>query len=958
MSKITEQLDANVNRYYSDPSMVLGGALDAVEAALDGEIDLVDPTGPFPMLVEVSASMVSTAMIQGEGLTRKTYPHMSSNFSELYHHMSDVDTLERFSLPSATTFTLAIQVPVLKNGAVLDPVNGSRRVTIPGDSIFSVAGTPWSNLQDIDIIMSKNGSIQVTYDYTRTTGLLDSGTNLLKAWVTTTGGVPTLVVEVYVKQVLLTSITEPVSSSTGLSTVHGLTDQYYTSKVYHQKNNGPWEEVATTHSDQLRDPTRVTVEVTVLEGSVRYRLPSIYVANGLAGDNFRIDTYESRGVLVVDHSDYLPADFSAVWRDLDSANRPEVIAMSTLTDMVIFSTSVTSGGRAELTFDELRDRVVYRSGDTKASITFNELRYRLSDAGFKTIKAKDTFTDRLYLCSRHIDPPALSNIATPIGVRHGKVEVDRQGVAYPEGVVIPHGTRTTITTKAIYRETNGSTRLLTEVEMNELTSFTPEELTTRLNESAYTYSPYHYVLDEADGMHVTRVYDLDTQRYLSNSWVSSNDSIGYRVQTTDVSISRVEGAYHLTVTASGPEDVKGFAAQIMYEDENGHRYHMTGRESDRDGGYFSVVFVMETALDVSFYRGLGFLNFLGIQGGTEKMFLQLDTMFNLYYIHTGDSEPTVPDELVNSGAVTYALPYPTTVTHETITVQLGKELVGMSSRSKAILIPGLTLHYPEDVPARYTTDVLERDETDTLVWSINPDTGKPEFNTLFKAGEVRLGNDNTPMIEHRKGDVVTGRDGKVVMSTEERLTWEYTPMLLDAAYWFATAPEPTQYRESIPGTVEGYLSFIRGLKPSLIEGTVLVFQPLSSIGKAEAVVDGNVAIVLNTALVFNVTYMLTVDGMASNDIQEAIHAAARTVILNHAKGDTYSTGVLTRQLMDAGGLHALDVVVDSPIQGFSNAYLTEPEASFSVKTNSVVLSNQSIGVEEAISINFYVESTT
>ena len=91
---------SNLELYKYHPNGILNISLNRLIDMLDGKIDIVDPSNPFTYLLETSCLNTAFAIQEYTLLTRKLYPRLANNYSDLFLHMSDFDYLGIFAEPA------------------------------------------------------------------------------------------------------------------------------------------------------------------------------------------------------------------------------------------------------------------------------------------------------------------------------------------------------------------------------------------------------------------------------------------------------------------------------------------------------------------------------------------------------------------------------------------------------------------------------------------------------------------------------------------------------------------------------------------------------------------------------------------------------------------------------------------------------------------------------------------
>lgn len=952
MSTVKNKLAEEIGLYYSNPSIIQQSALDLLEAATGGEIDVVDASNPFMFLLEASATNTYAAMLKCESVSRELYPLLATSFSDLYNHMADVDYLDRFASPTQTTFTLVIQVNTLRKNAIHDPVSGVYKAVIPRDTQFTVGGYDWYVHRPINILIAPNGAIQVHYDLSAHTPLVDVTNNLLDYSVKNTRGSEELVIDIPVEQLKLETVSIPISPSKGLNTIISFSDKYYHARAYHTNVDGVWTEMAITHAGQVYDSTVPTLIASVGNNVVRFMLPEIYTALGGIGDTVRIDIYTTKGLMSVDLTDYTPSDFSGKWQDLTNPKNIYLTPMKTMTDMLIFASGKVSGGKNPLTFDELRNRVIYRSADNRASITFEELSFELNDRGYRVTKSKDTLTQRKYICSKTLPSPTSGNTTSVIGVRHGKVTVDTDREDL-EGVVINHGIRKTITSLAVFKESDGIISLLSRAEVDALAALNTtsrEAFANELNDNEYYYSPFVYVMDPANNLYSVRTYYLDNPLSTSRSFIASNTDVPFAVNTKNISVSRLNNDFIIIATAEGPKGISDMVGQLVYTDTSGKKYRIDATQQTVADNIFNLVFVVQTTLDISADGKINVANLMEGGGSQQNILVDLDATFDIYYIKNKGAD--LVNSLFDSEIYMAELDDAVGVTHETIDIMFGTELTNLHVRSKGYVQAPVYETYPEDVVATYESDVYDRDEDGRLIWEMDSEN-KPVFAIRHYAGDPILGNGGSPTVKHLKGDVVLDVHGNWRTLSHEKLVWEIEPVLLDAKYRYATASGAVVYRTEVAESILTDLKQdIDVLSQNMMARTTLALQPTASIGKVTAIMNGKTTVLANTSLDFSVNYMLIPGAYEDAALRKELTLSTKAIVNQVLNNDTFSIGELVKQLKSSGGEDVVDVSVGSPLGQYNVATLIPGNSKFSIKSVLVPLSNGTYDVVDSLEVTF------
>lgn len=951
MTNVRTTIEKELDQYYHTPAAIQQVALDYLEAATNGEIDIVDPSNPFMFLLEASAVNTHTGIVKGEAVARQLYPLLATEYSDLYHHMSDVDYLDRFASPGRTVFTVVIPLASFKQHAITNTLSGVKKLTIPRDTQFTVGGYYWYTHTPIDVVMAQNGVVQVYYDLSAKSPLVNNETNILEYTIINNAGIDEIVIRIPVEQIQVSTSSLPVSSSTGFNTTIPYVDSFYYVRAYQKYDStSDWEEIIVTHSDQVYDAGRTTLRATVTPGVIKLQLPEIYLSTGNVGETIRVDVFTTKGVISVNLADYAPSDFTGKWQDIGNPKNVYITPLININDITVFAMDPAITGRKELSFDDLRDRVIYRGGESRASITFKELSFQLSDRGYTLTKGKDTVTERQYICSRALPVPTGTKVSTPIGVRHGRTVIDTARTDITNSVN-NNGIRKTITNRALFKEYNGTVNLVSDVDINRINAMDNDALAIELNNNKYYRTPFIYILDPADDLYSIRAYHISAPKEVTRSFITNNSALSYAVNTKYISVTRIGDTFRVIFEAEGPTGLVNIGAQLMYTDATGKVYIMNAYQQPLTDKTFTITFDLETTLDVSTDKRIEISNFLGQTNIEESAYLDLISNFDIYYFKVDDDEPaSLFDSEFDRSIFTNRV---VGVTHEVCQIKFGDELTHFHTRARAVIVPPVFAKYTEAVPMTYDKCVYARDSEGVPIWTTNATTGKPEFTVLHHKGDTVLDENGEVVNKHNIGDIILDNAGYPTVEEDERLIWEIEPFLLDAKYYYATSSGAVAYRSSIPDIVLGYLSQdIDSLSGSLMARTELVFQPTASVGSVPVNVDGKETIMMDTALRFNVNYMLEPGAYEDSALRKGLISYTKEVIIETLEKPPFALSELVTKLRTNGGDYIVDVAVENPIGGYNVGILLPENTKFSIVADLVPLSNGTMDIVDAVNVTF------
>lgn len=312
------------------PISIRNETLAVLEDALDGKLDIVDPTNPWVFLMESMSANTAGALQATQSLTRIQHRGRAQTQEELFYHMSDRDHLDRFSKPTRATVNLMLNRQQVLDNAVLDPVTNNKKLIIPKDTRWDVAG--YSFYQHFPLVIEVTpGEDFITYlDTSTLTPVKTIDNNIVPNVTTMYQDVRVLMLSIPTDELMVESHTNPITVSTGFNITIPFERKFYYLRAFYTTDGVNWNEMVTTHTREAYDPTRPTMTLEVSETSVRCRIPDIYLENNMVGTNARVEIYSTNGDVTDDLGSYITAQWGASWYNYSGADTVYSDSLTTL----------------------------------------------------------------------------------------------------------------------------------------------------------------------------------------------------------------------------------------------------------------------------------------------------------------------------------------------------------------------------------------------------------------------------------------------------------------------------------------------------------------------------------------------------------------------------------------------------------------------------------------------------
>lgn len=959
----------------ANPTAMCRLALNALEDASNGTIQLVNATNPLMFLLESAASMASAGMLQDEAVVRKLYSSNAITEEELYLHMSDKDYLNRFASPARVNFTLLMSLDEIKARAVLlTDGSGVRKLTIPRHTEISIGGMAFTLQHPIDIRVLTTDGLSIHYDTSVVTPLYDLETNTVDWAYGSYAGIKFIRMTIPFYQMSILSQIAQLNNLTGLYKEYLFADKFYYCRAFTKNTlDTVWTEITTTHTEQVYDPAVATVALKVLNGKLGVKVPQIYFNNGLIKDSLRLDIYTTKGALDVDLSSYAAGSYSIRWNDYDSVNDSVYIApLSVFSGLDVITETAVTGGSNGVTLNTLREQVITNGlNNPSLPITKDQLVSSLSAAGYKVVTNIDNVTDRQFIALRGLPRPSNKLTTSGAGVSIRLLQSSLVDLVQ-YSTVKNHGERVTILPSTLFKDVEGVITVVTDTERNSLLSYTntaPDVLANSVNNAKYYYTPFYYVLDISNNLFDVRAYRLDTPAITERDFVAENTPLlveaSSKLQTVILHPSGL--GYQLLIEANTNETFKAFDVDQIFlqlsfvPPGTNVRNFITGtlvspldsQTGKPANGRYIYSFDLLTDFDVN--------NLNQLVLSDSHAAINLSTRFDLSYIiknhlpvgaTTSDIDAYVNASILPgySSTATYI-----GATHEQVVIKFGNRLDKLWTRGRTVVSENKYAKYSANIPAVYTENVHERDSTGNikLVW--NPSTSDYTVNLLHSIGDPVLDSLGQPVYKHKAGDIMLDNNGNpILLGGLQGLVRQVDLFLLDGRYYFATDSSTLSYKQEIGNLVEDWcvndLSF---LSNRLLERSELFYYPKITSGLVEVIVNANETAKINSDQTFRVVYYVNASVYNNDILRESIVSKTAAVIDDALKATTITVSDITGNLRSGLGDDVISVELYGLADGKYNTFtLKGDRVQPTIGKRLVVLSNQTLAVQDAIAVEF------
>lgn len=956
----------SIEKYKFNPVMIIRTSLEAMSLASDGTINIVDPSNPFVLAIENSAVNTAAFMQQNEATTRRLYPAAALTQEDLYLHMSDKDYIDRFALPTNAVFTLLLSKEELLNSLILDATTGIRKITIPRNTYFSVAGINFSIQYPIDIRLLINGKLQAVYIVDKISPLLTLDSNLIDIEeVTDPTGLTFIKLNLNTTQFDIVSKFNDVSASSGFKTDIVIQDSFYYARVFVQDQFSNFNEIQTTHTQQIYDPFTPTAVITVLDKLIRVVIPIIYTSTNLVRGKIRIDIYQTKGTLNLLLGNYNLDDFSANWINIDSNddnvfNQP----IRNFRTLAKYSTSSVTGGRDQLSFTDLRYRVIKNAvGPQSLPITNAQLISQLENNDYTVVKNIDTLTNRIFLATRSLPSPIDNRLVTSASTNMSAVTLTLKSAIACYGV-IDNGSSITLTPDVIYQNNNGITIPLTTDKYNTLVALPILQRVTEVTNGNYFYSPFHYVLDTTANTFEVRPYYLDDPVIESKSFVAENATTNLQVSVdANYSIAKTPTGYTLNILTRSSDEFKAIDDLNIYvqlsfksKDESTRSYllgTLVGRDTVTNERLYQFQIDSTFNLDIDDYITLtSFTDFASGIVIKSNLLQDMDIYFAAIVPAGQNYRPnSIDNELGKFQIPANALG----ITHERIKIRFGYSLKTLWARSRSVVNSTPYKTYNTNIAATYKKDLYELDPITGSAFSFSP-TGEIVYNILHRQGDPILNTNGQPVYENLKGEIVYDQDNNPIPvdGFEKDLVRQLDIFTIEGAYYFATDQAVSTYKQSAIKTLISWLTIdLVRFNSLILDKTRIYYYPKVTLGDITVFTVNGATDTIPAGQSIKIKLSVPLITFNDDNLIRVLTRSTIKVIDEQLKNSTIATSAIEYALRNVYGVDVIDVEL-TPLGGaqkYSTFSVVDNSTRCSIRKKLAALPDNSLVVQEDVEIS-------
>lgn len=974
-----EELD----RISNNPSRVISTVFNNIESTfLAGAGTLNSADHPFAFTVDlVVGSQFNMINRLGDSEAGGFLAH-ARNIGDLSKNMSDEDWYGVYGDPSQTVLRFIISEETLDDVAIrYNEVSGSlentyRKLVIPADTAFTVAGIPFLLENPVEIRVMDHGGYEVVYDSSRQSRLNPLSTNTPDVSYMDIDRLRYIAIHLPVRQLKITPHNnKPINPNVGFREIINYEDTIYAVRAFITPDGSTRRsEMSVIYNNENYDPNQATLVVDLkTDTTFEVSVPSVYTQNQIIGmARITILVYTTKGKMYRDlttlSGQYFGVEYFNYANDRGLPNQFEK-PLTQINTVLVEAMAPITGGRNAMSFQELKDTMIYGHRQRLIPISNNDISQFLLSKGYSSVKSIDMITDRLYRVTKDLPiqdsklytDRSVASFNSAMGVNVGSILTSLEELI-ASGWALDNGQRVTLPQRAVFNITKQTPVLMPKSRYESLMAASNQTKIDLISDNTLVYTPFTYVFDTTKNRAVSRIYRTNHPSIRYQTFRFENATLGLQVSVGAIGIESVPEGYRITIETASKE-----AYQRLNNDSIGLQLSLTpsGVSSPitmratlkgvTKEGERQFEFMIPSTLDITDADLIGLQGFNQFGQPSRVSYVDLQTTANFIFTVSGPglqltsaSDMKIDQNLFNTVNIA--------IIETDYVLEFGRNLGSLFTRIRPMVGDEQYEKYQRDVPDLYTQDEYETvlvEENGAMLNKLVLKDGLPVLK--HKAGTQRYTPDGKPIFLYLKDQTVYDSEHKPVVLAPRKMRYYWDFIGFDFTYLLSQDEYDTTYMNNTEAFfVDQVVAELDNYNRVALDETRLVFKPRSTMGYTKTIVNEMVERIVKNDLTFGVIYMLTENGMRNQNLKDNLNTSTHTLINNALLKETVSHSGIVSILKTNGGSEVIDVHLTIKAGEYEIDAITNVDATngFSVGKTIEQTADKFLTIKEAVEIQF------
>lgn len=908
----------DLEKYANNPSRIIGTVFKEIEATFSaGSGTLNSKSHPFSYAVDLIVGTNYGFISRLGDNTAKKYPVHARNLSDLSKVMCDEDWYGVFSEPSNLTWRWIVSEEVI-NSIALEytdtdgtQVNTYKKVVLPPDSQFTVAGIPFLLENPVEIRVMDHGGYQVVYDSSYNSPLKPLVGNSPDREILNIDNRKYLSVHLPMRQLEITERgPDPVNVTTGYRSTIEFKDKLFAVRAFITPDGSDNRyEMSVVFNNDNFDPNQPTLTIDLIdESSFEASIPSVYLQNETALGRITLLIYTTKGEYSQDLSTLKSQEHTVGYFDYRNKQGKlgkYSLPLRDINEVTVDTITPISGGLNGATFTELKNMVIYGHRRRQVPISNSDFTQTLERLGYDSIKSIDTVSGRLYRTTKDLpiqenklfEDESMVRFNSSIGTHTGTVLTSLEELI-ASGNAIDNGRRVTVIRGSVFDITNQTNRLLPIHEVESLVNSNNQTKIDTMATKSMVYTPFMYVIDTMNDRAAVRCYRVAKPEIKYQTFRYENANLGIQVGIGSINILSSKTGYTVNIKTKSSDAYKELSddtvsIQLMFKTAGSNvsatmKGTLLGRTEDKER-IFS--FDLGSNFDIDDNNLIDLKGFKQFGKPQDEIRVNLDETVNFIFTYSGEGQvlKSTADFKIDQSLFTSLN---VAIIETEYKISFGKNLRSLYTRIRPVVGSAQYAKYTENVPDVYPDDVYKKENGKLVIVD-----GKAVLE--HRKGEPRMTNETPPkpIWKYLKDQTVYDEHGKPVMLHPRLIKYHWDFIGFDFNYLLSQ----DDYDATYVGLVEDF--FANEVNDQLVEfnkqaidETRILFKPRSTMGFTQIVINEGIEKTIRSDIKLSVTYYLTDEGITDNDLQNVLITNTHKVANDEVRKQTFSLSSLITAL--------------------------------------------------------------
>lgn len=867
-----------LQNYIHNPNLMQRLVLNNIAAYNDGENTISDPTNPFAFLLECTCVNASNAVIESNNIIRKKYPSLANSENDLYHHLNDDSLQNIFAVPAEVEMEFRISVVDLRNYGYKPDGANFYQTTIPYHTVITVLGVDFILLNNIVVKLYENGTTHVEQQLNSDNDLAYNDIGTLSSTLSyTSDGTPWVHFITKIKQLSKFSTTVTVTASDGFTKELITSDKYVNSHVTYKSSNTNNLNVAInkSHNDEYIDPYNPTVYIEPYSNQVVYRIPEVYLLEGMVSGTVTINAYTCKGKIYLPINRFMSSDFTVA---LGETTQDASTATSVNIPIICNSSGIVDGGLDNLSGTNLRELIINNSNlISDLPITDKQIERMGNLQGYSIVKQQDIITNRTYIALKSLPDLKSGSNGEESNLLYAKQDVLFNTLRlkldevqnYKDSILINDNQDSfIIKSNSVFKNNNGIIELVSPEELTRLKLMSRTGLIKTLSETKYYYNPFYYIISTDENKVECRVYNLDKPDISNNVILNKNNNVNQTVNIDKYDLQKTSFGYRVSFMVAASSDFSSLPVvntkmqmKLPLYGSNTQYAYIDSQYDEEAGCYF-----FDLDIDLLLDSNDMFTLKNGYSELPTKKFT-LDLTANIYTL-TNSKDVTDTTLFLNSEIHNTSNEQWVVLTKESIKLSFGKRYKYIYTNVYNVYDVRKWKTYQSSIQATYEENIYNIDKDTGSPFICNNETNDSheiEFDILHHKGDLKYDEDGEPIYLQKEGDQILDEDGNPIVDIIGGVIRYIDVLMLEYEFFIANSVDYINYRDMTLENLDTYLSKdLETMNNKLLENTQLVYKSYKSSNNLEIIVSDSVETVPSSVSPIVTLYMDNVSDISYN----------------------------------------------------------------------------------------------